>query len=399
MLLSLLLMTALLAQDSGARPPSLDAGIQLAGEGRDRDALAMFQRVAAADPANHAARIWIARLHERMGHPARAEAVYRSVLLEDRDNVEAMRGVGRTLLALDQTADAIAMLERADSLAPTNPEILAELGKAHAAAGHGALSVSYYRRAVAAAPTLSHRMASEQARRAYDHRVSLRGFQEQFSGPTPDTRASDLDLNLRLSSRLRGFARGQVQRKFRQTEYRAGGGAEWRWKPDTTLTGHAIVGPGNDVIPRGDYGGDITYAYHQTGVTGGVRYFDFGRLHTVVLSPAGTWWPTERLSLGLQYALALTSLPGRTVTGHTGQLRGSYEVHPRVWADLGYTRGVDDFENFSIERTGDVRANTGSAGVRIELPSLTSVKGMYEYQRRPGGPTMGRITLTLSQRF
>ncbi|MEQ1572849.1 MAG: tetratricopeptide repeat protein [Vicinamibacterales bacterium] len=401
MLLSLLLLT-MLAQDPASASPTTDRAIQLATNGQDAEALTMFQRLAAADPANHEVRLWIARLHERLGRPALAEGVYHSVLLEDGMSMEAMLGVGRSLLAQNRAEDAIASLERAERASPNNADVLKVLGDAHAVAGHEAQAVTYLRRAAVASPSLPNKMALERARRTYGHSVNLGYSTEQYEDTTPDSRLSDINVNLRLSSKLRAFGRGQVQRKFSQTEHRAGGGIEWRWNPTMTLTGHAIVGPGNDVMPRGDYLGEVDYTYRGFGLSGGVRYFDFDGISTVVVSPTVTWWPTERLSLGLRYALSFSNVsggPSGTEQGQALHLRSSYQLIPRLWTDLAYAYGVEDFENFSVERIGDFRANTGSAGLRIELPTLTSLKAMYEYQRRQDGPTLARVTVLLGQRF
>ena len=119
------------------------------------------------------------------------------------------------------------------------------------------------------------------------------------------------------------------------------------------------------------------------------------------LSPAMTFWPTERLSLGLRYALSVTDAPVFTTTsmGNTAQVNGSYQLFPRVWVNLGYARGVEDFEHFSIDRIGMFRANTGSGGIRVELPSLTSLVGTYERQQREDDTSMQRFTLGFAQRF
>ena len=106
MLLSLLLLTLALDATPQGTPGNttaadLPAAIQLTQQGQDAEALAALQRIAAANPTDHQARLWIARVHERMGHPDLAEAVYRSVVLEDPQNVEALVGVGVSLLAQD----------------------------------------------------------------------------------------------------------------------------------------------------------------------------------------------------------------------------------------------------------------------------------------------------------
>jgi hypothetical protein len=48
---------------------------------------------------------------------------------------------------------------------------------------------------------------------------------------------------------------------------------------------------------------------------------------------------------------------------------------------------------------GECDADTGSAGIRIDLPTLSSVIGGYEHQWRDAGVEMGRFTLSFAQRF
>jgi hypothetical protein len=74
-------------------------------------------------------------------------------------------------------------------------------------------------------------------------------------------------------------------------------------------------------------------------------------------------------------------------------------LYRRVWLHAGYAAGVEDFENFSIDRIGDFEANTASGGVRLDLPSLFRVIGTYEHQWGSGNVDMGRVTVSLHQRF
>ena len=66
---------------------------------------------------------------------------------------------------------------------------------------------------------------------------------------------------------------------------------------------------------------------------------------------------------------------------------------------LPILRGVENFENFSIDRIGDFRANTANVAVQILLPSLTSIIGSYDYQWRQNGVRMGRINVSFVQAF
>ena len=403
-----LLLTTLLAQVlfPQAPPPPPAPGAEGEArmaimEGRDADALAIYQRMAAENPDDHQARLSIARLHERMGHPDRAEAVYRSVLLEDALNVVAMVGVATTVLARGDTREGIELLERAEQLAPANDAVLAALGRAHRQAGDTADAIGYLQRAVALAPTAQHRLALEGARRSYLHRVEARGFSEQFNGGTSNTGSGELILNVRLTDSLRVIGRGEVQRKFRIREERGGAGVEWRWRPATTLRAQALLGPDNRVLPEGDFVAAVDHVDGPAVWSASVRYFDFTGAWTSVTSPAVEWAATERLSLGLRYAVSVSesnAFAGRE-TNHNAHLHGAYRLYPRLWVTSGYARGVEDFESYSIDQVGIFRANTASGGLRLDLPMLTSLAGRYEHQWREGGITIGRVTVSLAQRF
>ncbi|MBI4887423.1 MAG: tetratricopeptide repeat protein [Acidobacteria bacterium] len=401
-LLALLLAAPVAAQEpQPPAPPTLDQAAQLAAAGRDADALAAFRARAAADPNDHAARLWIARLHERMGNPDLAEPVYRSVMLEDPSSVDAMLGVASTLLARAEPEDAIEVLEAVEARAPQNAAAFVLLGRAHRLAGEDLRAIGYFERAMTLAPTDDSRRRLEGARRAYFHRVEIRGFSEQFTGRTPDSRRGEVSLNYRLTDRLRLLGRGEAQRKFRVSDERGGGGVEWRWKPSTTLRGQALVGPDNVVMPEGDYLGEVAYARGPAVWSAGVRYFDFAGARTTVFSPAVVWPASDRLVFDLRYAASwsdASSFRG-TQTGHSAGVGGNYRLFRRGWVRAGYAAGVEDFENFSIDRIGHFRANTGVAGLRLDLATLTSVAVDYEHQRRRGGVRMGRVTVSLQQAF
>jgi len=375
--------------------------VQVANEGRDAEALAAFQRLVAMNPADHAARLWIARLHVRMGHQSLAEPVYRSVLLEDPANVEAMAGVAAALIARDEPALAFEILEPAAKLAPDNDELLALLGRAHEQSGRSTDAVAYYERAADAAQTPQHLQALERARLSYLNRIEIRGANEQFDDTTPDTNGGDVALNIRVSDALRVIARGQVQRKFGLTEERGGGGLEWRVKPGTVLRGQVLIGPDNQVMPEGDFLGEVEHTFRSVTWIGTLRHFTFDGTNTTFISPAMEWMLTERMSVALRYALSFTD--SSIVSEEAGQsfhVRPIYRINPRVWLQGAYAAGVEDFENFSIDRVGDFRAQTLSGGIRFNLPLLTAIVANYERQfERSDDVNVGRVTLSLLQRF
>jgi Tfp pilus assembly protein PilF len=399
-LLVALLVTVPCAQGGqGAASSTEAAGLESAG--RYDEALAAYQRLASANPDDHHARLGIARLHERLGHPDRAEAVFRSVVLEDAQNLEATLGLGRTLLEQYRPDDAVEVLVRAEQLAPENADVLTTLGRANWDAGSTTRALTYFERAAALSPTTERQLTLERARLAYQHHVEVRAFGEQFTGSTPDSRNGLVVIDYRVSETLRIGGRGEVQRKFRVSDARGGGRLDWQWTPSTSISGQALIGPGNEVMPIGDYSGVVQHVYGRTAWTGIVRFFDFEGISVTTLAPRVAGLVTDRLWLALTFAVSVTDASSQpsTAKGYTTQLHGSYQVHPRMSIVGGYANGVEDFDNFSLDRTGAFHAHTGLVGAEIGLPSLTSVLVNYERQSRRGGVDMNRVTLSLAQRF
>jgi hypothetical protein len=202
---------------------------------------------------------------------------------------------------------------------------------------------------------------------------------------------------------MRVLARGQVQRKFATSDQRGGGGLEWRWKPATIVRGQVLVGPDNLVMPEGDFLGEVEHTFRGVTWTGTVRHFSFADARATSVSPAVEWMPADCLSVALRYALSFTDID-TLASKEAGQslhvkFRPAYRLRPRVWIQGAYAAGVEDFDNFSIDRIGDFRAQTLSGGVRFNLPTLTAIVANYERQWRTGDVTLGRATLTLLQRF
>src|SRR5262245_21818841 len=401
MLLSLFLL--LMAQDvapNAAASSDLSAAIELAQAGRNAEALMAMQKLAAANPEDHLTRLWIANVYMRMGQPKLAEPIYRSIALEDPRNVDAWIGLGMALLHENRIVESLAALTRAEEISSENPNVAGALARAYQLAGDDRRSIEYRQRLVTMSPTRTNMMLLEDARRAYGHRIEAQAYDEDFSSPTPSTRVSDIAINFRLSDVVRLIARAELQTMSGQRENLDGGGVAWRWTPWGTFTGQVLIGNDNRVLPQGDYLGRVDYGYCRATWTGQLRYFDFLGATVVMLSPGVTVTPAPRWTVGLRYAL--TSTDYATVTGvrnNTFDVRVARELTPRIWARGGFVRGVDNFENFTIDEAGEFHAKTVGAALQILLPSLTSIVGSYDYQWRRDDVRMGRARIALVQAF
>jgi YaiO family outer membrane protein len=290
---------------------------------------------------------------------------------------------------------------RAESLAPANETVLESLGRAHTEAGDTVRALRYLERVVAMWPTEQHRLSLEEAQLEYFHRIEVRGLSEDFNNTSASDTNGSVLLNYRLSDRTRLVGRGDVQRKFGVSDERGGGGIEWRWKPLTSVMGQVLIGPNNQVLAERDFLGEIDHTYGRASWTGTYRYLDFNGAWMAVLSPAVSWWASDRLSLGLRWAhtMGRTNEVLNNEHGNTVHARAAYRVKPRLWITGGFARGIEDFETASIDQIGNFEANTIGGGFRFDLPSLTSIVGGYDYQWRVNDVRRGRFTIGLAQRF
>jgi tetratricopeptide (TPR) repeat protein len=401
MLLSFFLL--LLAQDVAPPPTTASAdlatAIELAESGRNAEALAAMQKIAAANPEDHLTRLWIANVYMRMGQPELAEPIYRSITLEDPQNADAWIGLGTALLHENRVVESLAALTRAQEISSEDPNVVGALASAYQLAGDDRRAILYRQRLVTMSPTRANVMLLEDARRAYGHRIEAQAYDEDFS-TTPSARVSDIAINYRLSDVVRLIGRAELQTMSGQREDLGGGGVAWRWAPWGTFTGQVLIGGDNRVLPQGDYWGRIDYGYRRATWTGQLRYYDFLGATVLMLSPGVTVTPAPRWTVGLRYALTSTDYASVTgVQNNTFDVRVARELTPRIWASGAFVRGVDNFDNFTIDETGEFHAKTARAALQILLPSLTSIVGSYDYQWRKDDVRMGRARIAFVQAF
>lgn len=421
-MLCLLVMTGLLvplhlpsperANAAPTQQPATEARAEaerLARTGSYAEALRRFEAIAAANPDDLDARVWIGRLQQWMGHPNRAVDVFRSVLSAKPDRLDARIGLGSALTALDRPGEAVDELDRAEQIAPDDPEVLAAQGAAHLAAAHVRLALAYYGRAALLRPAdPSIREAYEEARRQQGHFVAGTGYFESFSGSISDGWSGSLELNGRLGDSLRLFVRGQGQRKFDETEARGGGGFAWRPTRHWTLRARALFGPDTTVLPRIDTGGELVFTDRHLSAVGGVQYVDFEpglpaglTVRAWIVSPGLTVRVNDDFEILARYYRSATEYgsSGARISNHSGLLGARLRLVPRVWIGAAWETGAENFDTLSIDRLGDFNADAVRGDLQIDFRSLTSIAATYEYQWREHDRQFLRASFGLVQRF
>src|SRR4029453_16483978 len=252
----ILISTAILGLTLLSTPQGADQRAEaerMAKSGNYAAALKQFQPLAAADPDDIEAGLWIARLHAQMGHPEHAVDIYRSVLAAQPQNVEALVGVGESLVKLVRWKKASDALNRAEALAADRPAVLAAQGQVHQAENRTALALAYYERALALDPgnaeirTLANVLRAERG-----HRIELDYDFQHFDTDVDDSHAGTFEINARASDPLRVFGRAQVESLYGVTDERAGAGIEWSMTRQATLRIGAVFGFDPVYLPESD---------------------------------------------------------------------------------------------------------------------------------------------------
>jgi YaiO family outer membrane protein len=383
--------------------PRADAE-RLARSGAYEEALDRFRSIAAANPRDLDAREWIARLHAIMGHQRQAEDVYRSILVEQPDRLDALVGLGAALTAQGRLEEARPILSRAEKLSPNDLEVLAAQGRLNLEDEQNRLALGYYGRATLIAPEQSDlQLNLEEAHRRWDHRLEATYFNEVFSEEIDQTQSADVALNFRVTDRLRAFGRGQQERRFSETDQRGGGGLDWRvnrpWL--SSLQAHAMVGPGNLILPEVEVGFGLGWSNRKVSLMalGTLYNFDAGA-DMWAFGPAIRLNFTDNVALSASLMRTLTDFGLDELVGDSaGKISVGFRIHPRVWLEAGYAGGIEDFDRMTVDRLGEFGANTVSGTVRLDLRSLSSIVGSYEYQQIEDRTEMGRLTLRFIQRF
>jgi YaiO family outer membrane protein len=375
---------------------------RLARSGAYAQALKEFQTLAAANPEDVDARLWIGRLHSWMGHPERAAGVFQSITATHPQNVDALIGLGDALTTSGRFQDAADALNRAEAIAADNSAVLAAQGRLHRVSGRPTLALAYYQRALALDP------GNAEARRVYEaltaeraHRLEGAYDFEHFNTADPNTHAGTVELNMRANDKLRLFGRGQRIRKFGLDENRGGGGIEWFARRDVHIRAGALFGGSPVVLPESDVSFDLEYYTGRVALLGGVRYLNFNTSSTWLWTPGATISLTDRAAVTLRYYHSKSMFDDLLLDalndGYSARVTG--RVAHRFWVDAGYERGFEGLALITTERLSQFESKNVSAGVRFDATPRTSIGGAFGYQRREGDVRVSTAFINLIQRF
>ncbi|HEX6974570.1 MAG TPA: tetratricopeptide repeat protein [Vicinamibacterales bacterium] len=397
-----LLALSLVAAPQAQSPDQRAEAERLARSGEHARALQQFQAIAAANPDDLETRLWIARLHGWMGHTERAVDVYRSIVAVSPQNVDALIGLGDSYTTLGRLDDAADALNRAEAIAADRPSVLAAQGRMHRAANHGALAVAYYQRALAIeAGNAKVREEYESLRAERASRIEGTYYFEHFDVDVPDSHSGVVEVNGRVSDKVRLFATGQYLRKIDRDEGRGGGGFEWMPHRAVRFRLGGAFASNTIVLPDADVSIDADYTHRRLTWLASARYLHFATTSSTIWSPGVTIAPNDAFALTLRYYRSQTHFDqidnSQWNDGFAAKVAA--RADKRVWFTGGYSRGYESHPIITFERFTQFEADNVDVGVRFDPVPMSSIGATFEHQWRDLDTRVSIVYLTFVQRF
>jgi YaiO family outer membrane protein len=373
---------------------------QLARTGHNAESLALFERIAAGNPDDTEARLWVARLQLRVGRTKEAEAGFRAVVKEHPADVDARIGLGMALTRAGEWQEALDVLRRAERDArDDNSDLHGALARAYRRAGDDRLALNHFERARALAPDDPDLVDGYEATaHVYGHSIEIEGFGE---GGASDARSGSMTLGVRVHPRLRLDGSARVQRRAGSSDALGGAGSLWRVSRSTTLAARLLGGSGNVSLPNADLMTEVINYSGAFEVGGSFRGLSFSGAGVVALSPQWAWDPGGRWRFDSRYTYSRSSFEttNESTGDHSVLLRETWRGWRRVSVTAAYAYGIESFEDLTADRLQSLDASTVALGLRIRLPSLTFLSTAWEHQWRSNDTRMDRFTLSIVQSF
>jgi YaiO family outer membrane protein len=344
--------------------------------------------------------MWIARLHEKLGHPEHAAEVYRSILATQPQNLDALIGLGNALVSVGRLREASEALTRAETVAGDRPDVLAAQGRLHAAANRTTLALAYFTRAMAIDPENKEvRKQADALRAARAHRLELDYDFQHTNQDVDDSHVGTFALNARLSDSVRVVGQGQVERLFGVDDQRAGLGFEFALSRNTRLSVGGLGGFDPVYLPTSDFYGDLTFDGRHASVGMLVRRAKFQDADFWIAGPELTVKLSNSADASLAYYHGNATPIGLPEAGtDTVAVRLGGWVTKQFRLGAEYTHGIDRLDWLTADRIA-VESDTFALRATFAFTPFVSFEVGYDHQTRPADVQINRARAGLVYRF
>jgi YaiO family outer membrane protein len=221
----------------------------------DRGSPADLTQRVVANPEDTDARYELARTQLRAGDHAAAGAQFEILLARDPDNADWLLGRAQTLMALENPADAVPLLERARRNAPDYEDIWRAEAAALTASGQFARAREFLDSAAAQFPAaewprVQRGSVRERELLSEGTRASLSSSYERLSDDKGEWRTLALDVSRPLQPKLQLLLGLHAEERFGQRDWQVAAGTVHRFDGGWFAALGIDAAPGATILPR-----------------------------------------------------------------------------------------------------------------------------------------------------
>ncbi len=372
-------------------------------------ALETTDRRLAAVPTDLEARGWRARLLVWSGHLPEAEAEYRSVLAAAPEDTGILSGLAQVPARQPRTEEALALLARAQRLAPLRPDFLIRRAQLLRALGRTEEARQNFRAALAVDPRnpeASAGLASLAGEPRHEFRI---GTDMDFFNYVGRAQAQTVSLRSQWSPRWTTLFAGDFYQRFGQSAGKFTGSATYRLGTSDALTAGGAISRDHGIIPKREaffeYGHGFRLA--KPGERGFFRgletayqqhWFWFADAQILALTGSVLLYLPREWTWSLAVTGARSRFPAAGAEWRpSGVTRLGIPVHRQVTATLFFGVGTENFAR--VDQIGRFSARTFGSGLRYQLTRRQDIAGYVAHQNRSRARTQTSFGLNYGLHF
>lgn len=303
-------------------------------------------------------------------------------------------------------AEALTLLDQAQELAPSRPDILTRRGRALRALGRADEAVAAFRTALTLDPQNGDARAGfASINRELRHEFRI-GTDADFFNYTDSAQTQTVTLRSQWTPRWATSLAGNFYQRFGEDAGKFTGSATYRLSRTDALTAGGAVARDQGIIPKSEaffeygHGFRLGARHFLRGVETSYRqqWFWYAGPRILALTGSGIFY----LPRGWTWSVAVTAARSRfPTTGAewrpSGITRLGFPLHRRVTANLFYAVGTENFAQ--ADQIGRFSARTFGGGARWQFASRQDFTGYVLRQYRSQARTQTSFGVSYGLRF
>lgn len=368
-------------------------------------ALTLVNQRLGQDADDMEAHAWRGRLLAWQGHWVRAESEYRQVLARFPNDTEVLCSLADVLLWQEKNKEALAVLERARQIEPTDPEILLRRARVLDALLDSSKARSQYREILRLHPEnqdAKRELAALAEEKKNEVHIGADGSTFNDIGPAGD---EQIYLTSHWTRRFTTIFNTGFYQRFGQTAEDFLGSVSFRFTKNDWVTGGSAIANHQSIIPEREmffeYGHGLHFSNSRVrGVEASYQqhWFWYQGAHVLTLNCVQIYYLPRDWTWTLSVTGARSGFAGTGIEWvPSGYTRLGFPVRRSLSGNLTFGNGTENFAE--IDQIGHFSARTYAGGLKYRLTASHDILGYIALQDRSSGQTENSFGVSYAFRF